>query len=40
MSPEQQKVVEQRIEEQLKQAAQKQLEKGQSAGGFFTDIKV
>jgi hypothetical protein len=40
MSPEQQKVIEQRIEEQLKQAAQKQLEKGQSAGGFFTDIKV
>ncbi|MET0222348.1 MAG: hypothetical protein ABW213_16990 [Tardiphaga sp.] len=40
MSPEQQKMIEQRIEEQLKQAAQKQLEKGQSAGGFFTDIKV
>jgi hypothetical protein len=40
MPSDQQKAIEQKIEQQLKQAAQKQLEKGQSAGGFFTDIKV
>lgn len=38
MSPEQQKDINQKIADQIKQAAQKQIEKGQSSGGFFTDI--
>lgn len=38
MSPEQQKAVEQKIEDLIKQAAQKQIEK--SGGGFFADIKA
>jgi TPP-dependent pyruvate/acetoin dehydrogenase alpha subunit len=40
MSPDQQKAIEQKIAEQLKQAAQKQLEKSPGAGGFFTDIQA
>lgn len=41
MSPDQQKAIEQKIEDQIKQAAQKQMEKsGGTAGGFFTDIKA
>jgi hypothetical protein len=39
MSPEQQKVVEQKIEDLIKQAAQKQIEKN-GGGGFFADIKA
>jgi hypothetical protein len=38
MSPEQQKVVEQKIEHLVKQAAQKQIEK--NGGGFFADLKA
>jgi predicted phosphoribosyltransferase len=40
MSPDQQKEIEQKIEDQIKQAAQKQLEKGGTAAGFFKDIQA
>jgi hypothetical protein len=39
MSPEQQKAVEQKIEDLIKQAAQKQIEKNGGVG-FFADIKA
>lgn len=39
MSPDQQKAVEQKIENLVKQAAQKQIEKS-GGGGFFADIKA
>jgi hypothetical protein len=39
MSPDQQKAVEQKITDQIKQAAQKQAEKA-GGGGFFTDIQA
>lgn len=40
MSPDQRKAIEQKIADQVKQAAQKQAEKGQGATGFFTDISA
>ena len=39
MSPDQRKAVEQKISDQIKQAAQKQAEKA-GGGGFFTDIQA
>lgn len=40
MTPEQRKEVEQKIADKIKEAMQKQAEKGESAKGFFTDIKA
>jgi hypothetical protein len=40
MSPDQRKAIEQKIADQVKQAAEKQASKGQGASGFFTDMKV
>lgn len=40
MSPEQRKEVEQKISDKIKEAMQKQTEKGESPKGFFTDIKA
>jgi hypothetical protein len=39
MSPDQQKAIEQKIADQIKQAAQKQAEKG-GGTGFITDIQA
>ena len=39
MSPDQRKVLEEKIADQIKQSAQKQAEKSGS-GGFFTDIRA
>jgi hypothetical protein len=38
MTPEQRKEVEQKIADKIKEAMQKQTEKGESTKGFFTDI--
>jgi TPP-dependent pyruvate/acetoin dehydrogenase alpha subunit len=38
MTPEQRKDVEQKIADKIKEAMQKQTEKGESPKGFFTDI--
>ncbi len=40
MTPEQRKEVEQKIADKIKEAMQKQTEKGESPKGFFTDIKA
>lgn len=40
MSPEQRKEVEQKIADKIKEAMQKQAEKGESTKGFFTDIQA
>lgn len=40
MTPEQRKEVEQKIADKIKEAMQKQAEKGESTSGFFTDIKA
>ncbi|UGV27828.1 hypothetical protein E0H22_20390 [Rhodopseudomonas boonkerdii] len=40
MTPEQRREVEQKIADKIKEALQKQTDKGESTSGFFTDVRA